>query len=352
MWRDFLTLTKREQTGVLSLFFLLVILIGLLWIKPAFKEEKVDKELQAWANQLKKSNSGIVSEDDSEPLQYFSFDPNNVSKSDMLRLGFSDYASDNLIKYRNAGGKFNNIEKLAQIYGMDSVHLKTIEAYIVFNVDQRPSVNNLNNSTKVNFKVDLNLQDSLDLIKLKLNSTVIKDILQIKKQFYFNQRISLGDLQSWNLSEWTVIKDTLIIRKRTDVVQVDLFQIELNSADTAELALLKGIGKVLARRIVYYRNRLGGFYEINQLAEVEGISPIVINDNQKYILIDTSCVKKININKASLKRMKEHPYMDFYMAKDIYESRKESVVNLEDVVKQKSFAKADKNRIRQYFTDN
>ncbi|MCU4164038.1 helix-hairpin-helix domain-containing protein [Carboxylicivirga caseinilyticus] len=352
MWREFLTLTKREQTGILSLFFLLVILIGLLWIKPAFKEEQVDKELQACADQLKQSNSVMVSEDNFEPLQYFSFDPNNVSKNDMLRLGFSNYASDNLIKYRNAGGKFNSIEKLAQIYGMDSVHLKNIEPYIIFNVDQRLSVNNLNNSTKVNFKVDLNLQDSLDLIKLKLNSSLLNDILQIKKEFYFNQRISLNDLQSWSFSEWISIKDTLVVRKRADVVQTDLFQIELNSADTAELALLKGIGKVLARRIVYYRNRLGGFYEINQLAEVEGISPIVINDNQKYILIDTSFIKKININKASLRRMKEHPYMDFYMAKDIYESRKESVVNLKDIIQMRSFAKANKNRIRQYFTDN
>ena len=149
-----------------------------------------------------------------------------------------------------------------------------------------------------------------------------------------------------------MVKDTLLIRKQSNKVLSEKFQIELNAADTAELRLLKGIGKVLARRIVYYRNKLGGFYDLNQLSEVEGVSPIVLKDNKDYILIDTALVQKVNINRASLKRMKDHPYMNFYQAKDIYESRKKTTVVLNEIIQNETFGEADKNRIRQYFTDN
>src|SRR3569833_3197280 len=47
--------------------------------------------------------------------------------------------------------------------------------------------------------------------------------------------------------------------------------IELNSADSAKLTELKGIGPSFARRIINYRNRLGGFINKEQLKEVYGM---------------------------------------------------------------------------------
>ena len=47
--------------------------------------------------------------------------------------------------------------------------------------------------------------------------------------------------------------------------------IELNQADTLTLKKIPGIGSTFARRIVGYRELLGGFYTVHQLAEVYGI---------------------------------------------------------------------------------
>jgi len=351
MWRELLTLTKREQVGVFSLFFILIILVGFLFIKPSFQPEEVDEELQEWIRKMNQSDA--TNQPKTKNIEYFSFNPNLVSKEELILLGFSEYASSNLLKYRKAGGRIHNFQKLSYIYGMDSAHLDEIKPYLVFKTNEKEVPNQSTQSySKYDYKIDLNIQDSAKLDQLKINSQISADILSIKKSYYFNQRISINVLQSWNYRDWTKAKDTLLLKKHSEKVLAEHFQIELNSADTAELRLLKGIGKVLAHRIVYYRKKLGGFYSINQLGEVEGISPIVLNDNKEYIIIDTTLIQKVNINRASLKRMKDHPYMNFYQAKEIYEARNKSSVDLEDIIQNKSFDAADKNRIRQYFTDN
>ena len=49
-------------------------------------------------------------------------------------------------------------------------------------------------------------------------------------------------------------------------------KISINTVDTAEWKKVPGIGSAYAARIVKYRNLLGGFYEVEQLREVYGIS--------------------------------------------------------------------------------
>lgn len=51
----------------------------------------------------------------------------------------------------------------------------------------------------------------------------------------------------------------------------DTTRVNINTASTAELTALPGIGEVLAQRIVDYRERVGGFESVEQLKEVSGI---------------------------------------------------------------------------------
>lgn len=348
MWRDFLTLTRKEQVGVLSLFLIIVALLLLFFVKPSYKEAPVDQELLQWLSEVRQLNDSIRCKKKT-PAEYFLFNPDSATHKQLLQLGFSEFAAKNLINYRKAGGKVNNFEKLSRIYGMDSLHLKELIPYLQFTIIANDSYKTKFNNPEYRYNVDLNWVDSSQLVEYGISQIVIADILKIKKNFYFKQRIDLQILRQWSLSDWQQRKDTLLIQKKPASVLAEDFKIELNAADTAELVLLKGIGKIYARRIVYYRYRLGGFYELKQLGEVDGISPVVLNDNVDYIAIDTALVKKININTASLKRMKDHPYMDFYMARDIFELRKKHTVKLDEVIGLPSFAKADIKRIRQYF---
>ncbi|MNE64115.1 Helix-hairpin-helix motif protein [compost metagenome] len=73
--------------------------------------------------------------------------------------------------------------------------------------------------------------------------------------------------------------------------------------------MLKGIGPVFARRIIKYRDRLGGFYRKEQLKEVYGIDSLVYLSIERNISVDISKIKLTNINTASFNDLKRYPYL-------------------------------------------
>ena len=114
-------------------------------------------------------------------------------------------------------------------------------------------------------------------------------------------------------------KDTIKIqRKETKKTII----VELNSCDTTQLKELKGIGSSFAERIVKYRHILGGYANKEQLKEVYGLTSEKYDEIEKFIYVDTTFIKKIAVNKASVERLKSHKYINFYAAKAIYEQRK------------------------------
>lgn len=99
-------------------------------------------------------------------------------------------------------------------------------------------------------------------------------------------------------------------------------KVNLNIADTVQLMSLHGIGPVFAKRIVRYREKLGGYYATEQLLEVYGLDSakyIMIKD-KVYTTIDTN-IRKINLNRASVKELAAHPYIDWKLANAIVRRR-------------------------------
>jgi DNA uptake protein ComE-like DNA-binding protein len=99
--------------------------------------------------------------------------------------------------------------------------------------------------------------------------------------------------------------------------------IELNTADTAHLTTLPGIGASFARRIVNYRNRLGGFFNKEQLMEVYGLDAEKYASLQAQVKVDASRVKKIPINKVSFDDLKYFPYLSFKQMNVIIQFREQ-----------------------------
>jgi competence protein ComEA len=89
--------------------------------------------------------------------------------------------------------------------------------------------------------------------------------------------------------------------------------VDLNTADSVTLLTLYGIGPSFAKRIVKYRNLLGGFYSKAQLLEVYGFDP--------NCEVGPGGIKKININTVKTEELKKHPYFDYYTAKAIVDQR-------------------------------
>lgn len=85
---------------------------------------------------------------------------------------------------------------------------------------------------------------------------------------------------------------------------------DLNVADTTQLKSIYGIGPVLSRRIVAYRERLGGFASFTQLQEVRGLDSTVVAriTERAFIHPDFRCTQ-IRINQADEKTLAAHPYI-------------------------------------------
>lgn len=128
--------------------------------------------------------------------------------------------------------------------------------------------------------------------------------------------------------------------------------IELNTADTLELVNIKGIGKSYARRIIAYRNLLGGFVNIYQLAEVYGIKPELIKNIASSITIDSSRIKRINLNLVSYEDLKKHPYISDYQSKAIifYRSKVGNIKNIHELLANKILSLEKYRIIKSYLT--
>lgn len=115
----------------------------------------------------------------------------------------------------------------------------------------------------------------------------------------------------------------------------DTLLVDINTADTARLQQLRGIGPVFASRIVKYRNLLGGFVDIRQLLEVYGMDENRFSSIEPHLTASSLNVRKMRINSASFEELRSHPYLDYYQARAIVDYRRTvgPVRNPEDLLK-------------------
>lgn len=97
--------------------------------------------------------------------------------------------------------------------------------------------------------------------------------------------------------------------------------IELNTADSARLTEVRGIGPAFAMRIIRYRDRLGGFYRKEQLLEVFGVDTVKYNGIKDQLTIDPSKVTRLKINTISLPSLQQFPYLNYKQVNAIIQYR-------------------------------
>lgn len=99
--------------------------------------------------------------------------------------------------------------------------------------------------------------------------------------------------------------------------------IDLNSADSAQLESINGIGPAFASRIIKYRNRLGGFCKKEQLKEVYGLDTVLYHKLQSLVTINPASIKQIPVNLATFEDLKKHPYLSYKQMNAIIQYRKQ-----------------------------
>ena len=183
------------------------------------------------------------------------------------------------------------------------------------------------------FEFDPNTLEPTGWARLGLPERSIKTIMNFRSKggkFYRNE-----DLQRiWGLPPgfYERVKDHVRIhiparentRPAEDYVRKKPQQqpVNINTADSSELESLPGIGPRLASRINSFREKLGGFYSIDQVAETYGLPDSTFQKIRPYLQFSGE-VKKISINQADRDELSRHPYIRWKMANAITEYRKQ-----------------------------
>lgn len=337
MFKDLLTLSRKEQRGLLVLVVLLVLMlllrIGLPALYPPVDfSQLVNDSLQSYWVRMEEAEAV---EADIKGLR--AFDPNKVDSAQLLAFGLDQRTASNWVKYLEAGGRFHSAEDIGKLYGMSPAWLAAVAPYVDIPQSKGYDFGNKVKAERPVF-LDLNRMKAVDLQSFGWSEGMVDSVLLWQQDKWFSKRYPKTQLLTWNMDTLLLIRQNMA-QKYLAYNEQEHFEIRINEADTTEWSLLRGVGPVLSQRIVSYRKALGGFVQVEQVAEVYGISPVLFEDIKPYLLLDSVEIETIDVNKASLRRLRNHPYMDFYTAKAVVDARKSAgpFVSIEQVAKLEVF---------------
>ena len=301
MWKDFFYFSLSERRAIYVLLVLIAVLVVAIVWTPAPEVQSVNVVAEADSlvlsrkyNEERKSFTKKERIQEEVSIVLTPFDPNLADSIEFLRLGLPSYVIKNVIKYRQKGGRFSTPESFARIYGLTEAKFKELQPYIYISEEFIKKPNRKKSAQERSKR-----EERVD---------------SLQKPFKYPE----GTL------------------------------VDVNTADTTELKKIPGIGGGIARRIVAYRNRLGGFYTLDQLNEVE----FVTADLLKWFKLEGDSVRKLPINRVGLDKLRAHPYINFYQAKVIveYRRKKGEIKSLSQLALYEEFTEKDFKRLSAYIS--
>lgn len=306
MFDDFFYYTKSQRRAILVLSVLLCIVMSGWVASSRWKEMKAPENLTS-ADSLRidsflasirrgqkpsSASFAVKEKKESEEKQFRNlslhpFNPNTVDSVELVNMGIPAFIVQNLLRYREKGGRFKTVAALSRIYGMDSSLFDKLRPFV-------------------------QITESIDSEK----PLVKEDTFEVKPLYAKAEKFPEGTL------------------------------VDLNAADTIILKKVPGIGSFLARRIVAYRNRLGGFVTVDQLQDIKQIKASL----NKWFTVSGKPLRYLEINSWGLDALRSHPYMDFYKAKAIIEYRRKrgKIKSLSQLSLFEEFSEKDLQRLSPY----
>lgn len=269
----------------------------------------LDKQKPYYANQ---SNDGQSYDNsnkyDSKKKVYksFNFDPNTASVAQLEDLGLPKFIAERIEKYRSKGGKFRKKEDLAKIYGVLPETYERLEPFITL-----PSAENESSQTP-----------QAEIVG-RIGATVASD----------------------SPTERNLEENKVLPTKPTGKQPV---KFDFNNCDTTILKNIPGIGSGYAKRIIKFRDMLGGFVNPEQVKETFGLPPETVDELLKYGFVKSG-VKKLKINALSMSEFR-HPYLKYFQAKAIiaYRDQHGAFKSIEDLKQIKVLDEASIAKIEPY----
>jgi competence protein ComEA len=190
-----------------------------------------------------------------------------------------------------------------------------------------------NNDEHQLFMFNPNTANVNDLRKLGFKEKVIRNIIKYRnKGGYFQRKIDLLKIYSidtflyYRLVNFIYLNhndstDTYGEESSCSTVNKNNGLFNINKADTHLISELFGTEDLISERIIKYRNLLGGFVNKKQFDEIYGLRSEQHNLITNNVFIDTTLIRRININKTDERTLDKHPYLNKYYAKAIIKYR-------------------------------
>jgi len=273
-------------------------------------------------------------------IRLFSFNPNTATYKELTTLGLSGKAANTLINFREKGGKFYKKQDLKKVYGIKAADYDRLENYIDIPATPKKEKPTYEPSTPeekheiVYFPFDPNTATFGELMKLGLNKKVANNIINYReKGGQFRQKEDLQKIYSLQTEDYTRLEPYINIAPVEAVEKTDTepiaqlvknpkprpapVNININTATPEDWQRLYGIGPAYSKRIVKYRNALGGFHAVNQVSEVYGLADSTFQSIRPQLELDPTPIQQINLNTATQDDLKKHPYLDWKKSKTI-----------------------------------
>ena len=275
----------------------------------------------------------------------FKFDPNKASLDDFVRLGLSEKVAQSICRYREKGGKFRKAEDFKKIYTLKPADYERLFPFIQINdhqqTNQRDMPVPLNKPAVAElFEFDPNTASESDLGRLGLPKSAVKGMLSYRnKGGVFRKKEDVQKIYTLPQDVYERVAPYMalppdpgeaVLRpaayhggvsaypspKKFPVAPVDL-----NRSSLEDWMTLPGIGETRGRQIINFREKLGGFLSVEQVAETSGLPDSVFQRIKPLLNPDVSEPRKININTATWKDLNAHPYCSGKQAQHIINYR-------------------------------
>ena len=291
----------------------------------------------------------------------FIFDPNTVTYDELLMLGFDKRTAVGIVKYRTAGKVFGIAEEFALCYGVSDEMFARVRPYIKIGsrYATKPTKRSerLTDSTKLvrrsrfsprpfePFKIDTVGVNYLRLIGFSTRQAELLIEYRNRGKGIFSMN-ELRDCYAVSEEMADSLQHFVILSVRDPHEGL----VEINSADSATLRKVRGIGAKTVVAVMQYRKFLGGFYKKEQIAELKCVTAENFAKISEQIYCDSCKISKIDINFAAASEMEYHPYMTRRAIKLITETResKGGWSCIEEMIEDDIFTKEQAQAIAPY----
>ena len=291
--------TKSNKDSIIALLIVIVLAIVLYpYIDDIIGNEEHGKATKLLKEKRfagkKNGTAQYYAVEKTKQPKLFPFDPNTADSTQLLQLGLSPWQVRNIYKYRAKGGRYRKPSDFARLYGLTAKQFEQLLPYIHIEEELMAAdvYGNYDEGYVPSDHVSSNIGSEVH--------TTSGDTMQTrtKPKVVFTQKLKEGE------------------------------QVNINTADTTQLKQIPGIGSYYARRIVQLRQRLGGFYSIQQCNDIEDFPIRALpfmnvgpNDASKGV---PRGVNKIKINRLTAMQLSRHPYIRYAQAKHIAEYRQQA----------------------------